>query len=290
MAFQPPPAAVPGTRPSDEITSHFDTHQQAVGHNLLFAAGMASLPMPRVVAELLEGNRRSISPPKQLETSGENSPWRVDGWVVLREGGDRIADGGVRPASYGASQLGAVLSFRLAPAASQGAAAYIRVSRALVDNGETEGAVGLRLQPVANLPVSVNAEARITERPGRPAEIRPAAFLAGGFDRLRLPAGVEARGYGQAGYVGGEFATFFADGSIVAEREVASFDLGRVSLGGGAWGGAQEGAARLDLGPSVTVDLRLGSAPARIEADYRWRVAGDATPGNGGVLTLSTCF
>ena len=61
-------------------------------------------------------------------------------------------------------------------------------------------------------------------------------------------------------------------------------------LGGGAWGGAQQGAARLDIGPSLTVDLRLGAAPARIEADYRWRVAGNAEPGNGGVVTLSTGF
>ena len=114
--------------------------------------------------------------------------------------------------------------------------------------------------------------------------------MAGGFDRIDLPAQVAARGYGQAGYVGGEFATAFADGAFVAEREVARFDLGRVSLGGGAWGGAQQGAARLDIGPSLTVDLRLGAAPARIEADYRWRVAGNAEPGNGGVVTLSTGF
>ena len=63
-----------------------------------------------------------------------------------------------------------------------------------------------------------------------------------------------------------------------------------VALGGGVWGGAQQGAARLDIGPSLTVDLRLGAAPARIEADYRWRVAGNAEPGNGGVVTLSTGF
>ena len=40
----------------------------------------------------------------------------------------------------------------------------------------------------------------------------------------------------------------------------------------------------------MTLDLTLDNVPARIEADYRWRVAGDATPGHGGVLTLSTGF
>ncbi|MEC7624169.1 MAG: hypothetical protein VYA25_08290, partial [Pseudomonadota bacterium] len=84
----------------------------------------------------------------------------------------------------------------------------------------------------------------------------------------------------------GDFATPFADGALVVDREVARFDLGRVSLGGTARGGVQRGAARLDM----TLDLTLDNVPARIEADYRWRVAGDATPGHGGVLTLSTGF
>ena len=151
-------------------------------------------------------------------------------------------------------------------------------------------ALGLRAKPFGRIPLAVHAEARLTVRPGASPEIRPAAFVAGGFDRIDLPAQVAARGYGQAGYVGGEFATAFADGAFVAEREVAGFDLGRVALGGGAWSGAQQGAARLDIGPSLTIDLHLGAAPARIEADYRWRVAGNAEPGNGGVVTLSTGF
>ena len=38
----------------------------------------------------------------------------------------------------------------------------------------------------------------------------------------------------------------------------------------------------------MTFDLTLDNVPTRIEADYRWRVAGDT--GHGGVLTLSTGF
>lgn len=282
---------IPPTSPQPDFAAYFDTHRRAVGHNLLFAAGMASLPMPRSVAVLLDGApgvARSIARAPQPLTA---SPWHVDAWALLREGGVRLTGGGERPASYGASQLGAVLAYRLAPTgAAHQPVAYARVARSLVDGGETEGALGIRARPLPGVPIAFHAEMRVTERPGRSAEIRPAAFLAGGFDSLRLPGQVTARGYGQAGYVAGDFATAFADGAVVAERELARFDLATVSLGAGAWGGAQRGAARLDFGPSLSVKLELGGAPARIEADYRWRVAGNAEPGNGGVVTLSTGF
>ncbi|WP_370032751.1 hypothetical protein [Qipengyuania mesophila] len=278
------------TPPQPDFAAHFDTHRRAVGHNLLFAAGMANMPMPRSVAVLLDsapGAVRSIARAPQPLTA---SPWRIDAWALLREGGVRLT-GGERPASYGASQLGAVLAYRLAPTgAAHQPVAYARVARSLVDGGETEGALGIRARPLPGVPIAFHAEMRVTERPGRSAEIRPAAFLAGGFDSLRLPGRVSARGYGQAGFVAADFATAFADGAVVAERELARFDLATVSLGAGAWGGAQRGAARLDFGPSLAVKLELGGAPARIEADYRWRVAGNAEPGNGGVVTLSTGF
>ncbi len=279
-----------GLKMTSEYAEHFATDRRAVGHNLLFAAGMASLPMPRSVAALLdqaEARDRSVA----IGRFGPGaSPWRFDGWLVLRDGGTQLTGTGERPASYGASQVGAVLAFRLDPDNAHAPAAYVRASRALIEGGETEGAVGVRVRPMAGLPVSLHAEARLTQRPGRPVELRPAAFVAGGFEGLSLPQGLTARGYGQAGYAGGEFSTPFADGALVVEREVARFDLGEVSLGAGAWGGAQRGATRLDLGPRLAVKIEVGGAPARIEADYRWRVAGQAQPGNGGVLTLSTGF
>ncbi|UYH55148.1 hypothetical protein N6L26_00840 [Qipengyuania sp. SS22] len=290
--FRSPMASIAERPPFErpDPIEHFDTHRRAAGHNLLFAAGMARLPLPRSVAAVLDREQNILQPVTRAIPRRASSPWRMDGWVVMRGDGLQPSESGSRPASYGASQLGAVLSYRLAPSTPHVPAAYIRASRALVDGGETEGALGLRARPFAGIPLTIHAEGRLTARPGHSPEIRPAAFVAGGFDRLDLPAQVVARGYGQAGYVGGEFATPFADGAFVAEREVARFDLGRVALGGGIWGGVQQGAARLDIGPSLTVDLRLGDAPARIEADYRWRVAGNAEPGNGGVVTLSTGF
>jgi len=62
-------------------------------------------------------------------------------------------------------------------------------------------------------------------------------------------------------------------------------------VGGGVWGGAQKGAARLDIGPSATMTIGLGeSAAARLGLDWRFRVAGDAAPASGPALTLSAGF
>lgn len=280
--------ALTASRP--DTTALFDSRRYALGHSLLFAAGMARLPLPMSVATLLDRENGAMRSMGSSDVPASPSPWRFDGWVALRQGGTGLSNGGQRPASYGASQMGAVLAYHLAPHSAHSPVAYGRASRALIDGGETEGALGLRVHPFPGVPVSLHGEARLFKRAGRAAEIRPAAFVAGGFDSLDLPAGVKARAYGQAGYVGGDFDTAFADGAIVAERRIARFDLGEISLGAGAWGGAQRGAARLDLGPRLAVRLDRGPVAARIEADYRWRVAGQAVPGSGGVLTLSTGF
>lgn len=274
--------------PSRNARSFFAVDRHAMGHHLLFAAGMASMPMPRSLAPLMEKPAPSASP--ILGEGLTPQRWRMDGWLVLRPGNGLNAEGGIRPASYGGSQIGAVAAFRLAPGSSSSPSAYVRASKALVQDGEREVSAGVALRPLRGLPVAVHAEARVTDRIGAKAEVRPAVFLVSGADDIALPKGVTARYYAQAGYVGGRFATGFADGAVVAERQLARSDFGNVAIGAGVWGGAQRGAARLDIGPSVTARVSLGDIAARVEADYRWRVAGQAQPGNGGVLTLSTGF
>ncbi|MCV0382564.1 MAG: hypothetical protein K5799_03780 [Erythrobacter sp.] len=214
----------------------------------------------------------------------------LDAWLFLRPGGSRsVLAGGVGPAAYGRSQVGAILRYRLRPSVLWDPFAYARADAALVSNGERQIALGLGARPVAEVPLVAHVEARVTHQDGR-TQLRPAAFVAGGTDALTLPAGFALRSYGQAGYVGGRFESGFADGQAVATRELASFDLGTVRAGAGVWGGAQRGAERLDIGPSAAVTLRLGDAPVRLSFDYRMRVAGDAAPGSGAALTLSRAF
>jgi hypothetical protein len=139
------------------------------------------------------------------------------------------------------------------------------------------------------LPLRAHAEIRVTDRVSD-TDIRPAAFVTSEFAAIALPAKLRAETYVQAGFVGGKGSTAFADGQVHILRDIEEFDLGRVSVGGAAWGGAQKGANRLDLGPSPRVDFELDQTLARLSLDYRERVAGNAEPLSGATLTISTRF
>ncbi|TAD83628.1 MAG: hypothetical protein EAY70_01970 [Sphingomonadales bacterium] len=195
---------------------------------------------------------------------------------------------------YGASQAGAVLQYRLAPGAAVDPRLYGRAYRALVRRGESELALGASLRPLPRVPLRLAGEVRFTDTPFRNA-VRPAAFVVSELPPVRLPYGAQFEAYGQAGWVGGVGATGFADGQASITRAVPqvarlSGERLHLSLGAAAWGGAQRDAQRLDMGPTVRLDLRLGEVPARLTIDWRARVAGDAAPGSGVAATLSAGF
>lgn len=260
-------------------------------HQLLWLAATAQLPVPPDVAALLRA--RAASPPIRTRPPlAVQAPdrWSFDAWLLLRPGeGGEVAAGG-RPASYGASQAGAVIRYRLAPGSAHRPAAYARATQTLAAGKESELAAGLAARPFAAVPVSLYSEVRVTRHGSGKVELRPAAFAVTEFPPVALPLGLRGEAYAQAGYVGGRFATAFADGQARVDREVARFDLAEVRAGAGVWGGAQKGAARLDVGPTASLDLEIGDAPARLALDYRWRIAGEAAPGRGIAVTLSTGF
>lgn len=260
----------------------------AASHNILWMAAMSHVPVPREVAVIFE-SRGPVRGDATKVSAMEKKRFSGDGWLLLRDGGTALTATGARLPSYGRSQAGGVLRYHLAPGSVRDPQAYARASAALVDDDEVEVALGLNARPLAGLPFRAHAEARVTRQSGR-TEIRPSAFVTTGFENARLPLGFAARGYGQAGYVGGDFHTPFADGFIVADRSLARFDLAHVKAGAGVWGGAQKGASRIDVGPSANLELTIGEMPTRLSLDYRVRVAGDARPASGAALTLSTGF
>lgn len=235
------------------------------------ATGAAALPLP-------PGAMRS-SEPRRLS---------IDGWLFLREGGAVDAGTGPLAPTYGRSQLGAVLRYGIAPLSPYLPQAYLRASGA-IDSREADLAAGISVRPVPALPLRAHGEIRLSRLGDRTA-LRPSAFVTAGIEETLAPIDLRVRGYAQAGYVAGEFATGFADGSLVVERDAIAFSRGALALGAGAWGGVQEGASRFDLGPTASVNLRIGQGRMRVAADYRFRVAGDADPSSGAALTLSTSF
>ena len=270
-------------------------------HQLLWLAAMGGLPVPGDVAQAL--HRATVPQPPWMGSipdslangSAVASRWRFDSWLLLRPGGAGVVGGGPGSSSYGASQAGAVVRYRLDPDSDHRPAAYLRATQAFAAGNERELSAGLAARPVPSIPIAVHSEVRLTQADGGGGSVRPAAFAVTDLPPVNLGNRVEARGHAAAGYVGGDFATTFVDGQARVDRELARFDLGTVHAstihaGAGAWGGAQKGAARLDVGPAARLEIAIGETSARLAVDYRVRVAGQSAPGSGIAVTLATGF
>ena len=230
-------------------------------------------PPPSAGAGLVTGDL----PPWPMAMSPAPAPsrWSLSAWAFAREGGgSALAPGGM----LGGSQAGARVRYRVSPALSFSA----RLSSPRRMAG-AEAAVGIEWRPSARLPLRFLAERR--QKLGPEGRSAFALTAYGGVSdaplgRFRLDA------YGQAGVVGANSRDLFADGAARL-----SLPLGdRVKIGAGAWGAAQPSAARLDLGPSASMRLPTGDANVSVSLDWRLRVAGDARPGSGPALTVTTEF
>ena len=269
------------------------------GHHRLWLAAMSELPrFVRHVSNFAYEPREAFGngtsgPITPFSRPADSNRLSGDGWLFLRPGDTASPSAAPGSASYGSSQAGAILRYALAPESGPRPELYGRIAAAIAGPRQQDVALGLSVRPHSDLPVRLHMEARVT-RQGEGARnetlLRPSVFATTGLFADHSDSGMITRGYAQAGFVGGKAATAFADGQIGAERRVARFDLGDVAVGAGAWGGVQRGAGRLDIGPSASLALQLGEAPARLSADYRFRVVGDARPGSGAALTLSAGF
>lgn len=261
----------------------------AAAHQMAWLAGIAQLPLPPEAAAAL-APRAAAAPLPVGPVVHSASRWSADAWLLLRQGGGAGASpGGALLPALGASQVGAVVRYRLAPGSALRPALYLRASSALHQPRGEELAAGLVLRPLPRLPVAAMAEARLTQTAAG-MRVRPAAALVTELPPAQLPGGLRGETYVQAGYVGGAGATAFVDGQARIEAPLASIGQFRLRAGAGAWGGAQKGASRLDVGPTATIAVPLGSGGGRLSADWRFRVAGNAAPASGPALTLSAGF
>ena len=200
-------------------------------------------------------------------------------WAMLR--GQQQVVGSTSLASagqIGGSQAGARLFYNFTP----GIAAVLR-SSSQVNRQGGEVAAGIRLHPLRSVPVWINAERRI--QLGRYGGGRDAfaVFVEGGIYDRPMPWEFTLDGYLQAGMVGLQSRDLFADGGVTFTRPAYR----QFSAGLGVWGGVQPGLYRIDAGPRVTMKVRRN---VRVHVDWRQRVAGNAQPGSGPVLTLAGDF
>jgi hypothetical protein len=201
-------------------------------------------------------------------------------WALLRSqqtgvaGSQSLAAGG----QLGASQAGARLIYNL----NRRLALAARLSSPVGKRGG-EGAVGVRIQPLLDIPVWLTAERRqaIGKYGGGRNDF--ALFLEGGLYEHPLPWRFSLDTYLQAGVVGLKSRDLFIDGGLTVTRPIYK----KFSAGFGIWGGAQPGLARLDVGPRVTMRVRNN---IKVHLDWRQKVAGNARPGSGPALTLAGDF
>ncbi len=289
LALAPVPRSPTATAPapSPAVTTDLPAVRLAAGHQLLWMAAVSQLPFP--MARLGAVFRGQALSPAPMPSAAAPRRWSADGWMLLRRGGSGIGPGGPSAPSYGASQAGGVLRYRLAAGDGHRATAYLRASAALGGSADRELALGLSARPLARLPLVVAAEMRATQTASG-MRLRPAVMTITQLPPMRLPAGARAEAYGQAGYVGGPDATLFADGQLRVDRKVMDLGPAELRAGAGAWAGAQKGASRLDIGPGATLGLSMGAASARLALDWRFRLSGNAAPSSGPALTLSAGF
>lgn len=267
----------------------------AAGHRLLFLDGVSAIPAPPTerAAEVPVGYAMPLAQPSLREKM--TSRWSGDAWVLWRQGGNGYGQAGGSPPAihypriYGASQAGFVLRYRLMSDDPHRTAAYLRASGGIDRPRGEELAAGVALRPVGRVPIAILGEVRAM-RAGSATVTRPTVAMVSEFPVVALPLGLRGEVYGQAGWVGGRGHTPFVDAQARIDKRLVAERHADLSIGAGAWGGAQTGSSRLDIGPSLRLDLPLGGANARITADYRWRVAGSAVPGSGAAITFSAGF
>lgn len=249
-------------------------------------AGVAAAPpfyAPGAIAVGANGAAATPAPAKPRR-------WSADSWALLRRGSGGTLSPGFTPATYGASQAGAVMRYRLDMTSRYRPTAYLRTTSTMGQPSEVTAAIGLSARPMPAVPVVAAIEGRMTQQ-GILRRFQPAVLAYTELPPFALPGGMRGEAYLQGGYVGGQFATLFADGQVRVDHGLLRLGAIESRVGGGVWGGVQKGAARLDAGPSASIAMPLGKGTfGRVALDWRFRVAGNALPGSGPAVTLSAGF
>lgn len=219
--------------------------------------------------------------PRPPAAQPTRSRWSGSAWIVARPG-DGIAPG-VVGGQLGGSQAGVRIAYALDTKRRLALAGRVTTP---LGPGLREAAFGLEWQPT-RLPLRLVAEERVALDNAKTA---PAIGVVGGVGPLALGGGFRLEAYAQAGVIKRSRAEPYADGAARAAHPLGDLGQAKLAAGAGVWAAVQRGAARVDVGPVLTLDVPLARQPVRFALEYRARVAGDARPGSGVTLTLGTDF
>lgn len=224
------------------------------------------------------------TPPDSIITPFSRQRWALSAWALVRP--SRTTGTLAGNGQLGGSQLGARLSYDLTQGARQQLSPYVRVTSALAQPAAAEAAFGIALQPDRNVPFTLAIERRTRiSAGGRDAM---ALYAAAGLSAHNLPAQFRLDGYAQVGIVGARSTDMFIDGKMSLSRPLRADDGLRAGIA--ISGGAQPGVKRLDIGPELSIPLRIGTGNVRAIVEWRERIAGQARPGSGATFTLAADF
>lgn len=216
-----------------------------------------------------------------IAAAGRRWRWSASAWLFVRDGGAAIA--GLSGGQLGGSQAGVRIGYAID--AARRLVLYGRYSTPLRQPG-AEAAIGLDWRPTT-LPIRLIAEHRL---PQTTQGGGPTIGIVGGVGPTPLPLKFSLEGYGQAGLIVRDQGIGFADGAVRVARRIGHIGDAKLSIGAGAWGAIQPDAARLDLGPTIGINLPVKGRSLRLNIDWRQRVAGQARPASGPTLTLGADF
>jgi hypothetical protein len=275
------PKALPASTPGHDLATAAYARLAAGDRRsavALFDAALASEPAPGDAAlrPLWTAERRRLV-----------RRWSGDAYTLLRDAGPA---GPAASPVLGGGQSGGTLAWTPDPLARRPLAIVARYNAASlggsIDPATGQAAFGVRWRPVAG--VNVSAERLVAT--GTLARDDWALRIAGGADGKK--GRVLWSGYGEAGVLGA--GDVFAGAQLRAGVPVLQLGKFAFVAGPGSWASFQHGSGftsgRVDIGPTLLLRAPMGKLSVDIMADWRFRVAGNALPGSGPALTLSTGF
>jgi hypothetical protein len=270
----------PFTYPATRITekSSFVLHPVAITNTPQSVPDAVIPPFANTFAQnapYAHPNQKRLADQKRLE---------VYGYSFMRPGTGQPSGLSAAP-QYGGGQSGVIAAYRVMPQNWPSVSIIGHASRSHNGSRPWELAAGIRTVPIRSVPISVSAERRF-----RAGGDVTAIYAAGSKEDIALPADFSARGYAQLGVVLGKGSDHFYDANIRIDRPVLNIGETRMHLGIGSWTGGQRGADRIDIGPTMRTQIKAGKIPVTITADWRFRAAGNAVPGDGPAITVSAGF
>lgn len=201
-------------------------------------------------------------------------------WLIARSGS------GLGQSPFGGQLGGSQAGIRVAYAVDrQRRVALVgRVATPLAGPGR-EAAAGLEWQPT-RVPVRIVAEQRLAIDGGGGG---PAIGVVGGVGSVPI-GNFRLEAYGQAGVIGRGRGVGYADGAVRIDRAIAKRHGVTLAVGLGAWGAAQPGAERIDVGPVLATTVPVADRRIRVALEWRARVGGRAAPGSGLALSIGGDF